>query len=185
MSEGFSGVVRLSDVDDFIAPSQVRNAIRGRHSTIRFQNCIIPLTGQSTSSKGGLKLNGIADDAETPLVSIRTSKAAASKSPAKKPVKITLNDCLACSGCVTTAEAILIEQQSGEQLIGALATHRAASFTDRRIAVVTVSPQSLSSIAVGRRLSLAQAAQLIVAFFKQAGSLFYHAYIAISTRSLF
>ena len=29
-----------------------------------------------------------------------------------EPVKITLNDCLACSGCVTTAESILIDQQS-------------------------------------------------------------------------
>ncbi len=29
---------------------------------------------------------------------------------------ITLEDCLACSGCVTSAETVLIEQQSGEQL---------------------------------------------------------------------
>jgi iron only hydrogenase large subunit-like protein len=28
-----------------------------------------------------------------------------------KVAKITLNDCLACSGCVTSAESILIDQQ--------------------------------------------------------------------------
>lgn len=30
--------------------------------------------------------------------------------------KITLNDCLACSGCITSAESILITQQSHEEL---------------------------------------------------------------------
>jgi len=28
----------------------------------------------------------------------------------KKKAMITLNDCLACSGCITTAESILIEK---------------------------------------------------------------------------
>jgi iron only hydrogenase large subunit-like protein len=28
-----------------------------------------------------------------------------------KVAKITLNDCLACSGCITSAESILIDQQ--------------------------------------------------------------------------
>ena len=28
------------------------------------------------------------------------------------PIKISLQDCLACSGCVTTAETILLEHQS-------------------------------------------------------------------------
>lgn len=30
--------------------------------------------------------------------------------------KITLNDCLACSGCITSAESVLITQQSQEEL---------------------------------------------------------------------
>ena len=29
------------------------------------------------------------------------------------PVKVTLHDCLACSGCVTSAEAILLQSQVG------------------------------------------------------------------------
>ena len=29
---------------------------------------------------------------------------------------ITLADCLACSGCITSAESVLIEQQSSEEL---------------------------------------------------------------------
>ena len=30
--------------------------------------------------------------------------------------KITLNDCLACSGCITSAESVVITQQSQEEL---------------------------------------------------------------------
>lgn len=30
--------------------------------------------------------------------------------------QITLNDCLACSGCITSAETVLITQQSSEEL---------------------------------------------------------------------
>ncbi len=29
---------------------------------------------------------------------------------------ISLTDCLACSGCITSAETVLIEQQSGKEL---------------------------------------------------------------------
>jgi len=32
-------------------------------------------------------------------------------------VEITLSDCLACSGCITSAESVLITQQSQEQMI--------------------------------------------------------------------
>jgi iron only hydrogenase large subunit-like protein len=35
--------------------------------------------------------------------------------------KITLNDCLACSGCITSAESVLITQQSKEEFYTNLA----------------------------------------------------------------
>lgn len=34
--------------------------------------------------------------------------------------QITLNDCLACSGCITSAESVLITQQSQEELYNVL-----------------------------------------------------------------
>jgi iron only hydrogenase large subunit-like protein len=34
----------------------------------------------------------------------------------KKIAKVSLSDCLACSGCVTSAETVLIQQQSVEQV---------------------------------------------------------------------
>ena len=38
--------------------------------------------------------------------------------------KITLNDCLACSGCITSAESVLITQQSQAELYRALEENR-------------------------------------------------------------
>lgn len=32
-------------------------------------------------------------------------------------VEITLADCLACSGCITSAESVLVTQQSQEELL--------------------------------------------------------------------
>lgn len=37
-----------------------------------------------------------------------------------KKATITLSDCLACSGCVTSAETVLLEQQSQAELLGIL-----------------------------------------------------------------
>lgn len=34
----------------------------------------------------------------------------------EEPVKVTLHDCLACSGCVTSAETVLLEHQGLEEL---------------------------------------------------------------------
>ncbi len=40
--------------------------------------------------------------------------------------QITLNDCLACSGCITSAESVLITQQSQEELYKVIATNKQA-----------------------------------------------------------
>ncbi|KAI9217089.1 iron hydrogenase [Blastocladiella britannica] len=55
---------------------------------------------------------------------------------------ISLNDCLACSGCVTSAESVLVAQQSHTQLI----THLQQQTHESRPLVVTLSRQSLASL---------------------------------------
>lgn len=37
-----------------------------------------------------------------------------------KPLNVTLGDCLACSGCITSAEAVLIAEQSHEKVLEVL-----------------------------------------------------------------
>ena len=95
----FSVGVKLSGLDDFVTPSQ---------------NCVKPVINhiqksakQSTSKKGVIKVE--ADG------SYKEHYGSGDEVVLKK-ANITLNDCLACSGCVTTAETILIEQQSHVKL---------------------------------------------------------------------
>jgi iron only hydrogenase large subunit-like protein len=59
-----------------------------------------------------------------------------------QPAKISLNDCLACSGCVTTAESILIQAQSVAEFFAHLPACSPSS-----VVIVSVSPQSRASLA--------------------------------------
>ena len=54
--------------------------------------------------------------------------------PQEEAVKISLQDCLACSGCVTSAETVLLQQQSVGELEAQLRDPGAA-------VVITLSPQ--------------------------------------------
>lgn len=67
--------------------------------------------------------------------------------------KITLADCLACSGCVTTAESVLVEAQSVAELM------RVLSRTENRpkVIVVSISPQTLASLATSTHMTMTQA----------------------------
>lgn len=55
-------------------------------------------------------------------------------------IKVSLNDCLACSGCVTSAETVLLQHQS-------LKEFQAKCADPDVIVVVSVSPQSRASLA--------------------------------------
>ena len=56
--------------------------------------------------------------------------------------QISLNDCLACSGCVTSAETVLIGMQSIDEVKRELAAPQGRTF------VASISPQSLASLVV-------------------------------------
>jgi iron only hydrogenase large subunit-like protein len=59
----------------------------------------------------------------------------------KEPLKISLTDCLACSGCITSAESILVEMQNVPEL------YKAYQNTEKKYkyVVITLSPQTLTS----------------------------------------
>ena len=56
----------------------------------------------------------------------------------EKTAKISLQDCLACSGCVTSAETVLIQQHSIDEFL--------KLFTPENQVFIAISPQSLSSL---------------------------------------
>lgn len=76
-------------------------------------------------------------------------------------VKVNLQDCLACSGCVTSAETVLLEHQSTGELLSALKSNKTV--------IVSVSPQSRSSLGVLHQLSPSETAGKLVHFLKSLG----------------
>ena len=83
--------------------------------------------------------------------------------PTSTPVKVTLHDCLACSGCVTSAEAVLLESQSAGELAAALAD------PGRRV-VVTLAQQSAAALGAAAGTAAAVAAATTVAELRAAGA---------------
>ncbi|KAF1760270.1 hypothetical protein GCK72_008516 [Caenorhabditis remanei] len=134
---GFSGVVRLSNVSDFIAPNL---------------DCIIPLETRTVEKK-----------IEESKVAIRAKKTAVENKPKedKKSIKISLADCLACNGCITSAETVLVEEQSFGRLLEGI--------RNSKMAVVTISPQAITSMAVKLKKSPQIIAKQISAFFHRHG----------------
>ncbi|XP_067621138.1 probable cytosolic Fe-S cluster assembly factor GI11683 [Eurosta solidaginis] len=147
----FSGALQLTDLDDFITPSQ---------------ECIKPVAIEKTKSKTGAKIT-IQDDGYY-------EETAAGKQKLQK-VEITLQDCLACSGCITSAEGVLITQQSQEELLKILSENvklknQSNSSQDIRTIVVTISPQPVISLAQRYNLTPEQTAKHISGYFRSLGA---------------
>lgn len=96
------------------------------------------------------------------------------------PASISLTDCLACSGCVTSAEAVLVSLQSHTEVLNTLDTHpevdvsqftpdgvadrHASPNPDARVFVASVSPQVRASIAATFGISETRAGFMIDQF---------------------
>lgn len=125
----------LGDLNDFIAPSQA---------------CVNPILAAKPQAGAG-SAEGVAKvtlsldyDEPKPSLIVGGKRPNLIKADAtSNAAKVSLNDCLACSGCVTTAETILITQQSTAEMRKALADR--CKYTLR---VASVSPQALASLAV-------------------------------------
>ena len=142
----FSGVLQLTDLDDFITPSQ---------------ECVKPV--KIEKSEGGVAKIQIEDDGSYYQLNNVGNKTKLEKA------KITLNDCLACSGCITSAESVLITQQSQHELYKIIEDNSKLSETDQKLIVVSISPQSRASIAAKFNLSIKETALKLTRFFKDLG----------------
>uniref|UniRef100_A0A8C4EY22 Nuclear prelamin A recognition factor-like n=1 Tax=Dicentrarchus labrax TaxID=13489 RepID=A0A8C4EY22_DICLA len=150
MASHFSGVLQLTDLDDFITPSQ---------------ECVKPVKVEKKQGKSVAKIQ-IEDDGSYVQVNQDGEKQKLEKA------KITLNDCLACSGCITSAESVLITQQSHEELFKVLQNNKVDYFCSplhQKVVVVSVSPQSRASLAARYDLSSTEAGRRLTSFFKGLG----------------
>ncbi|NXG09697.1 NARFL factor, partial [Sakesphorus luctuosus] len=147
MAAPFSGVLRLTDLDDFIGPAQ---------------ECVKPVKVEKQAGTAAAKIRIEADGS---YFQIHQDGAAQRLEKAK----ITLNDCLACSGCITSAESVLITQQSHEELCRVLAANQAAAPSEQKVVVVSVSPQSRASLAASCQMGVVDTAKKLTAFLKSLG----------------
>ncbi|CAL9049348.1 unnamed protein product [Musa banksii] len=132
MSEKFSPALRLADLNDFIAPSQ---------------DCIVSL--KAIKSKHDKAENQ--EKVRSPSQPLQT-----------EAVKISLKDCLACSGCITSAETIMLEKQSLDEFLAHI------NYGDT--VVVSISPQSRASLAAYFDLSPSQILRKVTTLFKSLGA---------------
>ncbi|XP_061741186.1 cytosolic Fe-S cluster assembly factor narfl [Nerophis ophidion] len=147
MASRFSGVLQLTDLDDFITPSQ---------------ECVKPVKVEKKQGKSVAKIQ-IEDDGSYVQINQEGQKQKLEKA------KITLNDCLACSGCITSAESVLITQQSHEELFKVLRNNKVSEVEKKVVVVVSVSPQSRASLAAFYGLSSGDAGRRLTSFFKGLG----------------
>ena len=163
--------VRLSDLNDFISPGAA---------------CVNPLYAapvessaaptQTKAQPGGPKL-ALQLESDAPASSTGTARvrgAAASRlglapppapqqqqqqqqqqAPPKK-AQIKLSDCLACSGCVTSAEAVLVEAQSVSKFLADVSEWASRPDASACVRVATISPQARASLAQRFRVTPAQ-----------------------------
>ncbi|CAK7909486.1 cytosolic Fe-S cluster assembly factor Nar1p [[Candida] anglica] len=73
--------------------------------------------------------------------------------------QISLADCLACSGCVTSAEEVLVAQHSHEELLKAITKQ------DGKLFVASVSHQTRASLAVAYQKSIEEVDRVLVDLF--------------------
>lgn len=144
----FSGALQLTNLDDFITPSQ---------------ECIKPVEVKKGKTKTGSKITISEDGVDIDL-----------RAPKLQKVEITLGDCLACSGCITSAEGVLITQQSQEEVLKVLQennAHKIAGNDDQiKTVIITVSQQSILSLAYKYGTTdVEDIAQRLTAYLKRLG----------------
>jgi len=133
--------VLASDVNDLLTPSA---------------SCVIQMD-KSKLNPGSFP----APMFPTAAASTFNSESNATRNPSNSVARIALSDCLTCSGCVTSAETVLLETQSTESFEQLL-----KSQSKSNVSVVSLSQQSVASIAVAFNLSLNEAALYISGFLK-------------------
>ncbi|RCK60799.1 Cytosolic Fe-S cluster assembly factor NAR1 [Candida viswanathii] len=141
-----SAILSADDLNDFISPGVA---------------CIKPLTqndsanDQSTSLNENGEVEIQIDDQGNPLEISQID----GKQSALTPAQISLSDCLACLGCITSAEEVLVAQHSHQELVNALENRNG------RVFVASVSQQARASLATAYNLTMDDVDKLLINLF--------------------
>ncbi|THV05028.1 iron hydrogenase [Dendrothele bispora CBS 962.96] len=134
----FSGALVLTDLNDFITPSQA---------------CIKPVEEINKPEvarkeiEPGAAASEIMIDGSGGYYEVSQGVGASGGGKRLEQAQISLNDCLACSGCITSAESVLITLQSHEEVLNFLESNSKEEEGKRKIPVISIAPQVLASLA--------------------------------------
>lgn len=132
-----SAILSADDLNDFISPGVA---------------CIKPVETLPETALGEVEIQ--IDENGNPLEISKID----GKATALLPAQISLADCLACSGCITSAEEVLVAQHSHDQLLKALRE-------GHKTFVASISHQSRASLAHAYGYSVEQMDRILVDFF--------------------
>lgn len=144
-----SNVLRITDVNDFLAPSAA---------------CILPLEGGAQpSAKGTTAVVKVGEEPAgsvlTPIVPMQAPVSGSTKA------RVTVSDCLACSGCVTSAETVLLSTASRDQYRNFVTQDGATK--SKTFSIIALSQQSVASIAVHFGLQMTETVRKLATFFRK------------------
>uniref|UniRef100_A0A7S3EP33 Iron hydrogenase large subunit C-terminal domain-containing protein n=2 Tax=Rhodosorus marinus TaxID=101924 RepID=A0A7S3EP33_9RHOD len=131
------GTVKLTDLNDFLRPSDA---------------CILPVGG-GMQAKSEPKPGSFA----SPMYGKQSEEQA-------KIARVTLSDCITCSGCVTSAETILLDSTE------ALRAFESGCSDKSRFAVVGLSQQAVASVAEKYGLGLVATYEKLCTILKELGA---------------
>lgn len=144
-----SNALRITEFNDFLSPSET---------------CVLPMEGGALQTSGDsapvAKLK--AEPAGSVLAPIVPMEAPVSGS---KRAKVTVSDCLACSGCVTSAETILLSTESVDLFRRFLLEN--PEERHEKYAIAGLSQQSVASLAVHYGMSLTSTARKVTTFLRE------------------
>lgn len=166
-----STILSADDLNDFISPGVA---------------CIKPIETLPAQPEASVRQpprpipsSAPTDQSQNPYEVTTEDKVAASQPP--PPAQISLTDCLACSGCVTSAEAVLVTLQSHTEVLTTLDRYRSlhapwlayngttngtpngvnGNHVEGRLFVASVSSQTRASLAAVFSISEAEAGNMI------------------------
>lgn len=146
---GLSNALRVTDLNDFLTPSV---------------ECVLPLGGgafpESTSDVAKPLRVEPAGSVLAPIIPVKDLQ---NDKPLK--AKITLSDCLSCSGCVTSAETVLLSTENLDQLKKVLFLENGQD--KNRTTVAAISQQVAASIAVHYGIGLQETARKLSTFLRE------------------
>lgn len=154
--------VKLADLDDFISPAQecVKPLIEAAGGGGKLDLGGNALLGQKLENK---KADKKAEEAVPLVARPNLIKAKKNKTDEDKATaQVTLSDCLACSGCVTSAETVLLQEQSIDEFI-----KRAR---ESPLTVVSISAEARADLAVHFKVSPLLALQKLASLLRQNGA---------------